>query len=484
MSCVRWRWSGLRPRRVPTRRDIGQITITLGFFVLGLAVGVSSLTFNWVLEHRSTSNYFPEFAGRVVYLSDILVIAGISICLAGRFLARSERLRLGPWYVAAPLFTLLALSALSVLWAADPSQAAIAAERRVWLLGLYVMAVNGSGKALVPMVIALFGVGLLQAGVALAQVALGGPTGLTMLGEIPKDAHFYTAIGQPRALGLGLSPNPPAMYLAVVGSLAYGVLLLLRGGFWVKALTFATFAATFSGMMATGSRAALLGCMLAIVVVTALSWLSKGGLRGLITRHGLVAVPLVVAVFVLVPYLVYTSAEESVLSRVSPTHYLTELRGRFREIELSGPIIRDNLLLGVGAQNYPQEIKARVAPNRLGGGFVPVHNVPALVTAEHGVPGGIVWAVLMIAPFIWFVSAWRHRAFDPRVLLWLGPLVVVLFVSLFEFSPWATQDGRVMLWALIGLWAGSWSHTGSPVPIDQRRPQPDTAPENPVCSVG
>ena len=194
------------------------------------------MTFNWVLEHRQQENFFPEFAGRVVYLSDILVIAGLFVWLIGRLLARSERLRLGPWYVAAPLLTLFALSALSVLWAEDQSQAATAALRRVWLLGLYVAAVNGSGKALLPMVVALFGVGLLQAGVALSQVALGGPTGLTVLGEIPKGAHFYTQIGGPRAVGLGFSPNPPGMYLAVVSSLAFGVFLLLRGGFWVKAL--------------------------------------------------------------------------------------------------------------------------------------------------------------------------------------------------------------------------------------------------------
>ena len=179
-----------------------------------------------------------------------------------------------------------------------------------------------------------------------------------------------------------------------------------------------------------------------------------------------------VAVFAGVPYLVlvYAPAEVPGLSRVSPARYLGDLRGRFREIELSGPIIRDNLLLGVGAQNYSQEIKARVAPNRLGGGFVPVHNVPALITAEHGVPGGIAWVVLMIAPFVWFVYAWRHRAFDPHALLWLGPLTVILFSSLFDFYPWATQDGRVMLWALIGLWAGNWSHTRSPAPIGQRHP--------------
>ena len=83
-------WPGLRSRRLPTRHNSGMVAINLGFLVLGFAVGSSSLTFSWVLEHQAAVNYFPEFAGRVVYLSDILVIAGIFIWLSADARQRSE----------------------------------------------------------------------------------------------------------------------------------------------------------------------------------------------------------------------------------------------------------------------------------------------------------------------------------------------------------------------------------------------------------
>ena len=78
-----------------------------------------------------------------------------------------------------------------------------------------------------------------------------------------------------------------------------------------------------------------------------------------------------------------------------------------------------------------------------------------LLLAELGIAGGIGWGFLMIAPVVWILSTWRLPSVDLHSYLWLGPLVVILFVSLLDFPPWATQDGRVLTMAILGLWAGA-----------------------------
>ena len=113
------------------------------------------------------------------------------------------------------------------------------------------------------------------------------------------------------------------------------------------------------------------------------------------------------------------------------------------------------MLLGVGAGNYPLASRARRAPESVFIGYVPVHNVPLLVTAELGVAAGLAWVLLMVGPLIWVLSNRSPPLFGFHPLLWLGPLLVLLFVGLWEFTPWATQDGRVLTIGVLGLWAAS-----------------------------
>jgi len=145
---------------------------------------------------------------------------------------------------------------------------------------------------------------------------------------------------------------------------------------------------------------------------------------------------------------------ESVSTRFSPSQVSSGLGGRVADAKPALPIIRENLLLGVGAGNYPLARRARLTPESVGIGYVPVHNVPLLVTAELGVAAGLAWVLLMVGPLIWVLSNRSPPRFGFHSLLWLGPLLVLLFVGLWEFTPWATQDGRVLMMAVAGLWAG------------------------------
>lgn len=120
----------------------------LGVCLLAFAVATSSLTFNWVIEHNTTENYFPEFAGKVIYLSDVPLVLGVLIWTFGW--ARSQRrlLRLGPVYVFIPILILTVLSVASTAWAGDSAQAGYTALRRVFLMGMYVVFVTEATRSL------------------------------------------------------------------------------------------------------------------------------------------------------------------------------------------------------------------------------------------------------------------------------------------------------------------------------------------------
>jgi hypothetical protein len=128
--------------------------------------------------------------------------------------------------------------------------------------------------------------------------------------------------------------------------------------------------------------------------------------------------------------------------------------GRVADWKLTLPIIRENLAWGVGAGNVPLALKERLIPDTYGSFFVPTHNVFLLILAELGVLGGAAWALLAVSPILWILSKRRHGTFGVHSLVWVGPLTVILLVSLAEFSPWATQDARLLFPAVLGLWAG------------------------------
>ena len=440
--------------RAPTSHDVSLGARYLGLAVLCLAVGASSLTFSWVIEHRADSNIFPEFAGRVVYLSDVLMAVGMGLWMLGRYLLPRRSLRLGPWFVLVPLLLLVSLSNISSAWAIDAAQARYAGLRWLSLLALYVVMANESRRAVLPMTAALFGVGLMHAVVAMAQTVGHSSVGLSQLGELAEGAWGYLAIGSPRSYGLGFNPNPVGLFLAVVGMLAYGLFVTRPGGWQRGGLTLGVFAVVLLGLLATLSVSALAGWLVGVAVVGVLAILGGTGDRAApLKRVGLAAV---LAVLVGVSSLLFVSARGGEPPLAGFGYVLSEgLHGRAVDFRLYTPAVQHRVLLGVGAGNYPLAVRDRFDRRTTPGLYTPVHSVPLVVFAELGALGGLAWMALMAAPVVWLISARGAAGHDLHGVLWLGPLLAVLVVSLVDFPPWATQDGRVLLVALLGLWSGS-----------------------------
>ncbi len=457
------------------RSDFAGALRLIGLWTVAFGIAASSLTFNWVIEHRTEANFFPEFAGRVIYLSDVLLLAGVAAWLGGFFASPNRAFRYGPPYVSAPLGVLVLLTALSTLWAIDGAQAGFATVRILWLLAVYLVLVNEPGRAVTPVLTALLGVGVLQALVAIGQVAAQGPLGLSALGEISEGALGFPGIGSPRAYGLGFNPNPLGLYFAVAGSAAFGLYLVGGQEGRRRLAVLAVFVILVLGLEATQSRAAFLGWLGGVTSTALLSLILAGGFgRRTVAVRLVIAISLVLvaAGLGLIGTATVTPRESgaagssggsggsevsTIATRLKPANVSTGLQVRLADMRLSGPTIRENLVLGVGASNYPTALKGRLAPASSGGIFTPVHSVPLSILAELGVLGGLAWAAIVLSPAIWLLRRGRRRASGLQGLLWLGPLLVLLAVGLLDFPPWATQDGRVLMWAILGLWAGKVS---------------------------
>lgn len=456
---------------MPAAADVGSAVRYLGLCSLALGVGTSSLTFTWVIEHRLEQNFFPEFAGLVLYISDFFLIAGLAVWTGGWNLSPRMSLRFGPKYVFIPLFGIVCLSVLSILWSVDGSQASITAARRVLLVAVYVVIVTESPRALGPMVAALIGIGTIHAGIALAQVSSGSALGLSQIGELSEGAFGYGGIGS-RGYGLGFNPNPVGMTVEAVCALSYGLFLLGRSSWGIRSLALVFFLVTGLGLMATVSRSSLLGWVLGVSLVSLLAWVGSTVPRWTTFRR--VCVVVVVLLFFAVGAQVAATlgiADGLGISKLPSTGFSrlsdrfavesssTGLQGRLEDWQLSVPMIRGNLLKGVGAGSHPVALRQSLAPDSFGWRWTPVHNVPITATAELGVAGGLAWILLMAAPFIWVLGRFRRSIFEYHVLLWTGPLLIVFVESLFDFTPFSTQDGRVLTVAVLGLWAGGVNQT-------------------------
>jgi hypothetical protein len=124
--------------------------------------------------------------------------------------------------------------------------------------------------------------------------------------------------------------------------------------------------------------------------------------------------------------------------------------------ETAWRLIVDHFPGGVGGANFTQasyRLDPDLPPDHL---YLPVHNVLLLITAELGPAGGLCWLWLWGA---FGLALWRSRAAvsrDSWLLGWSIALVSLFVISFFDFYLWGWQFGRLMLWAMLGLWAGRY----------------------------
>lgn len=235
--------------------------------------------------------------------------------------------------------------------------------------------------------------GSLQAVIAMAQYAKGGPIGLGMLGEM--DNLYASKSGMETLSRMGGTvghPNKLALMLAFLLEVNFAV-LFLKASKWVRWIRVIPILLMLPAVILTYSRSAWASLVLG-------GTLNVYWCRSKKTRQKIISALLVIGVFSTVA--------------VSSIALIPSVRNRlFADDGGSGDLVREELKiiakniiyhhywLGVGLNNYTSVV--RKFDNSMTGvtwGFaMPVHNEYYLIAAELGIPAVVVFVTLLVIIF-------------------------------------------------------------------------------------
>ncbi len=422
-----------------------------------------------LLYHHGTEDVFFELRDIFVFLSDFPALLTVIAWVLTPF---PKRARLLPRWLVITLLALAAWAGLSALWASLPLYT-LYQTGRLWLLAGVFLAVATTWELHRLLAWALVISAALQAGVGLVQFLLQRTLGLRDLGEVTwrpdwPGASVITVDGVPtlRAYGLTQHPNLLGGILMAGTLLGIGLLLSSRGRrAWLAVLLTA---ASFGGLLITFSRAAWLGLVGGATAALILLWsqqrrsprgqpirLQAGEMRRAPVIGLLLALAAVAMLFVATQW-------PLLRPRLGLSVEGVEIRSFDERAVLEAAtwvLIREHPWQGVGYGNFsialwerrPEELAAYPI-------YQPVHRAPLLAQAELGVPGSLLWLVLNLGPWL---ALWRHRHRWPaKTSLALsasvaGALLALSVVSWFDFYPWFSQQGRLLVWVLLGMWAAT-----------------------------
>ncbi|MCR4312120.1 MAG: O-antigen ligase family protein [Candidatus Uhrbacteria bacterium] len=260
------------------------------------------------------------------------------------------------------------------------------------------------------------------------QVITGASGSSTLLGLASRDAQrlgdaIVMIDGERvlRAYGSFPHPNMFGGYLALA---AVGVSMLKFQ--WRRAVM----TVVALGLIATGSRSALIGVALAAsAVVVMRRWGSRAAVAAIscVLLVGMASV-------VFAPRLIASIRGGGV----------TELRSvveRAEQYATYPEVIRnEHLLLGIGPGTYVEELST-TEPGKSVWAYQPIHNAILLMLAELGLLGGGVVV-------IFFVAVWRQSAMRPEAI---APIVVLVSIACFDHYLWSLWPGLALVALGMGM---------------------------------
>lgn len=433
-----------------------------GIVLLALAVGTSTLTFSWPIGEPSDARVFREFAGPVLYLSDVFSLVGLALWTASWALRGRPALRFGPSYVTVPMIVLVVAGLASALWAIDDRIALLNGLRLGGLFVMYIVFLNEYRRATPVVAAVLITFGVLHAVVAVAQIVNDEPLGLTRLGEIVDSAPLNAYLkrgGRPSSLGF--NPNPVGMLMGVSSVLSFAAFLWSRRSLLGRVALIATFFISTLGLVATKSRWEIVVWVIAMSVVVFFAWRFEPISRPTLRRSVLIpAALLIVMLSASFPLLFTEQAQGLARNVLTPSGVTLAWEIRLDNWSRSLDIVREHPFVGVGLGSYPQALAMDTPPDNWGRTTVPVDSLPLLALAELGPVGAIAMIILLASPIVLLTVMSRRRT-SAIQMMWAGPMVILVLAALLEYYPWATQDGRVLFWAVMGLWVGESLSVGS-----------------------
>ena len=422
--------------------------------LLALVIFSAPLTLKLLVVERPYHNLYFEFTAFIIYLSDIC--AGLFVLATAVWLIiRRVPWQFGPPSLTVPLLLLPIASLLSSHWATDPALAAHFAARLLLLWLLYLAIINLAPQRTV--IQASMGAVLVVQGLtAVLQFHRQHNLGLARLGEVPISLEgnfsFLTANSTNWLRGYGLTPHPNVLGGILAALLIVVAASVLQTNGRARWLGAGTAVIGLGGILYSFSRSAWLGLLIATLIL--FTWyMTQPGTSQPVQRFTL---PIMIAGLLILAAFAWTQRQLllSRLTRPANPQEIRSLSERQALNQITLRLIAENPWLGLGAGqlSYHIDTYAGQLPDTEA---QPVHNMPLLLTAEFGIPGGLIWLGLMLAPLIIAGQLWHKGQLDLWTLSLTLALLVLAVTDLFDFYSWGWQQGRMTRWLLFGLWAGA-----------------------------
>jgi hypothetical protein len=437
--------AGLRLRPTAAERALGAVqSLAAGLLPLGL-----SFWYFRTLVANSHSKVYFTYDHALFFASDALALV-IAWCWALQHLAPPDRVervpfRLDPRRVESWFLALCLLASASVFWSVD-WRTTLYFSLHVWLVfGLFLalrerpalwrpFAIGGLAALTLESVIGMWQFES-QSTASTQFPGLNWPGILTpatqgasvvQLADGTRWLRAYGTLPHPNILG-GLSfvllagvmalfllePKYRPWLLAPVGLGTVLLVLTFSRSAWLALAVFAL-------LLAFGRRRFERKRLVVLAVVTSASVL-------------LAAIPAWALVFA------RTGGSQAAAEAFSAT-------GRSWLMGAGWQFIRERPLAGLGAGTFIIELARRAAFGYI---VEPVHNLSMLITGELGLGGGLLLAGMVGAGVL---QAWRTN--QPEAVLFSAALVGLGVTGLFDHYLWTLAPGRVLLGAVLGLWAG------------------------------
>ena len=435
---------------------------TIHTFIVGLMpLSLCFWYYRTIADNPRDRVYFI-YSSPLFFLSDALAVLAVILWISARVI-QPHQFRAYPRALAGqlssllsdfryPLFILLVLSSLSVLWSTD-WRTSLYVALHFWLVFFLLLSIRDWRDAWRPGMLGFCAALSIQAITGFVEFALQStaflkPLDLTWPGPFDPSIRGVSVVQLADGLRVlrayGTTPHPnilggfvlllllgPASLFLVNKKPTYLAPVLFSLGIIIIGLTF--------------SRSAWLGLMVFLFFLILKSkYLDRRNL------YFLVVISLAVIALTLYPM------RDLVFTRISNAPFETEQLSTFWRMWINKQAlytISQYPITGVGIGAFILHLASYAMQ---GASIEPAHNIPLLVGAELGILGLILVSFLSISIALSIVKAQTSKSVLASALLaGFGA------IGLFDHYLWSLAPGRLMLALALGLWAESINDNGT-----------------------
>ncbi len=294
---------------------------------------------------------------------------------------------------------------------------------------------------------------LFQSVIVILQVVSQRSLGLNTLGELtldPSQAGTSVIItdGIRFLRGYGLSDHPNILG----GCIAFGLVLLLAailyGNTRARIISSIVFLPCFLALVMTFSRSAWLGFFVAgSFMVGGEAFARKWDSVKAVILLGMLSL-LIASPFIQKNISLFQTRVNS--GNVAQDNQMQE---RAFLLDAGNTLFVEHLTGGVGLGATPLAMKNRFENFPLN--FQPPHYAILVAAVETGILGGIFYLLLLLIPFVSFISNWKLFSQRPVMMGSLALLLALTTVGFFDYYTWSYSYGRAWQWLGWGLYSAA-----------------------------